>query len=66
MELKRLLMQFINLNFIERKNNKRKDQGHTATPNATCQRCGSHPHMLEIHALSKMLYAVSAQKRTLC
>ena len=38
-------MQFINLNFIERKNNRKGKTRdiYTATPNATCQRCEKAP-----------------------
>ena len=51
-------MQFINLNFIGRKNNRRgKTRGiqqlHTA---ATCQRCEKSRLHVRNHALSKMLH----------
>ena len=29
--------------YRKKEQQKRKDQGHTATPNATCQRCGKSP-----------------------
>ena len=68
MELKRLLMQFIILNFVERKNN-RKGSGKIRDIQLHqmqhARGVESHPHMLGMHALPKMLYAVSAQKRTL-
>ena len=63
MELKRLLMQFINLNFIERKNNRKgKTRGIQLHHMQHARGVESHPHMLEIHALPKMLYAVCARK----
>ena len=49
--------------YRKKEQQKRKDQGHTATPNPTCQRCGKSPSLLEIHALPKMLYAVSVQRK---
>ena len=64
MEIKRLLMQFINLNFIERKNNRKgKTRGIQLHQIQQARGVESHPHMLEIHALPKMLYAVSVQRK---
>ena len=64
MELKRLLMQFINLDFIERKNNRKgKTRGIQLHQIQHARGVESHPHMLEIHALPKMLYAVSVQRK---
>ena len=64
MEMKRLLMQFINLNFIERKNNsKGKYRGIQLHQMQHARGVESHPHMLEIHAMPRMLYPVSAQKK---
>ena len=37
-------MQFINLNFIGRKDRRKgKDHGQTATANVTCKKCGESP-----------------------
>ena len=57
------MIQFINLNFIERTTEKEGPE--TLYGYIKCNMPESHPHMLEIHDLPKMLYAISVQREHL-
>ena len=49
--------------YRKKEQQKRKDQGHTVTPNATYQRCGKSPSHIRNSCPAKDLYAESALKK---
>ena len=52
--------------YRKKEQQKRKDKGHTATPNTTCPRCGKSPSHNRNSCLAKDAVCRKYTKRTLC